>query len=809
MGISCAVNGCYSSGREDHRAFFRFPKNLALCRQWIEAAGRQDLESKDIETIHKNYRICDIHFEPSQRLNNRLRANAIPICSLPETSDEIDNRTKSSQTEIAIDSCFSVPSTSTVNSCNVTTQSMQCENTSRKRKLSSTSLNPFENESITQECDIPFQETTSKFVVAHKRIEFIVNRLKQVYPGELFHDEYKKFVTKLYFSSPLAYRFLYKALNLPSEKMLRKDNIIDVGPNLSDSMIRCLQYKCKQLSTSERICVLSLGRMELKWENIGPAPTNKTVGCNDNNGSQTNYRAKHAIVLMARGLFSKWVQPIAFCFSKPAINYPQIITWAYEIIEKTIQIGFDVVAVTTDNEPLFYNMTKNDPCFSFNNSKSYLIFDVPQLINSLRNVFLANNFIYRDGSQNELSASWDDIISIFQIEKKKKKQRLAYNLTVNHTKPSTFEKSVVKFAAQVFSRSVALAIQSNIGPEKLSEKALGTANFVQRLSDVFDILNSSPNTSSDEYNKGFSGERFQTNTLQEFIRMLCQLRVISKSNKDETIKVRCLVNFKTTIHSILLLSKDLKTKGYNYFYTRRLNTDVLKDFFKTVSQNRGVCRETTPGEFYEDFKKHFLHAAIDTHTMNNSTSELNELFSELKEIYKQCIETCKELQVNNELFEIISQKSEESEEDENEWFEIISNHSEEIQEEDNESIDVKPSQCEESNEKYVECIDNKPNQSVKSEEKDNELIEIKKNESEHNELIEQLSNEREKSDKDNQTNNSDEKVIFIENNSNQNEEDNEIKTINDEIENILTRRRIDCSVEAVGDCLDSVFEMDD
>ncbi|CAH2207882.1 jg6025 [Pararge aegeria aegeria] len=657
-----------------------------LCRRWIVAACRPDLESRDIETIHKNYRICDIHFNPTQRLKKKLKANAVPTCNLPDPSEDVNNRTKSTQTDVEFDPCSSVPSTSAEELHNVTNQSMQRETTSGKRKLSNSSVNSCKIQKPTKpENYIPYQERESKFTAAHERIEFITKWLKQVYPGELFESEYNKFVMKLYLSSPLAYKCLYKSLNLPSEKMLRKKKIIDVGTYLSDSMIQCLKYKCEKLSKSEKVCVLNVSSMELKPELRRQVHTNQTIGFHDIEGLQTKNRATHVFVLIARGLFSKWTQPIAYCFSKNTINYHEITTWVQKTAMKILEIGFDVASITTDNESIFFVLSLKNPKYLLKNSKIAIMFDVPELINSLREVLMMNDIIYRDGGPDQLTASWDDIRSLYNLEQNKN-CRLAHKLTNVHIGSLTLDRSKVKYAAQVFSRSVAAAIQCNIGSGKLPDKANGTATFVQRVNNLFDILNSSPHRTIDtyKYKKEYSGESYQNNTLVEFLRLVGRLRVIDKSNKDITVAVMCLNNFRKTINALLLLSMNLKTKGYNYFYTKRLNTDVINIFFKTVRQKLSVYREPTPLEFHEEFENNFINSATYTRSIT-SANECNKLCSQINF----------EFLIRNGFIEIQLNENAESEEDESAFLDIKSNKSEESEEEDEYMIENQSNQCEE------------------------------------------------------------------------------------------------------------------
>ncbi|XP_074037782.1 52 kDa repressor of the inhibitor of the protein kinase-like [Leptinotarsa decemlineata] len=60
-GYYCVFRGC-SARTGKGTSIFRFPQDCERAKVWLEACRRHDLLPK-IDSLHKNYRICERHFE--------------------------------------------------------------------------------------------------------------------------------------------------------------------------------------------------------------------------------------------------------------------------------------------------------------------------------------------------------------------------------------------------------------------------------------------------------------------------------------------------------------------------------------------------------------------------------------------------------------------------------------------------------------------------------------------------------------------------------------------------------------------------
>lgn len=162
-------------------------------------------------------------------------------------------------------------------------------------------------------------------------------------------------------------------------------------------------------------------------------------------------------VVMARGLVSKWKQPIFYNY-----DTPMTVEILMEIISKLHHIGFAVVAVVSDlgptNQGLWksINVSYNQPNFEHpvSGKRVHVFADVPHLLKLARNNFLDHGFLLEEKSEKFIGLnSIKTLLSMSNQELK-----LAFKLTDTHLSCQGPMRQKVKLAAQLFSKSVATAI---------------------------------------------------------------------------------------------------------------------------------------------------------------------------------------------------------------------------------------------------------------------------------------------------------------------------------------------------------------
>ncbi|XP_038219099.1 uncharacterized protein LOC119837555 [Zerene cesonia] len=93
----CCVAGCGRNSKSNkHLNFYSLPKQKHRQKQWLRAAGKEDLIDQDMEKLRRSLRFCSRHFEPYCVKNKHLHVDAIPSIRLPGSlsQDDADEPTK-------------------------------------------------------------------------------------------------------------------------------------------------------------------------------------------------------------------------------------------------------------------------------------------------------------------------------------------------------------------------------------------------------------------------------------------------------------------------------------------------------------------------------------------------------------------------------------------------------------------------------------------------------------------------------------------------------------------------------------------
>lgn len=162
----------------------------------------------------------------------------------------------------------------------------------------------------------------------------------------------------------------------------------------------------------------------------------------------------------------------------------------------------------------------------------------------------------------------------------------------------------VKLATQVFSYSVHVGMSFYVRFGYLPAEATDTADFVNIIDQLFDILNSSQQFASKKYNAAFKGTPFQLQFLRECLSLFEKLVVQDKNNINITKKLKFIRSVQISIKSTIELFNFLHdTAGFEYLLTRRLNQDCLENYFGKIRRLNGNCVNPTPIQFRRTFRK--------------------------------------------------------------------------------------------------------------------------------------------------------------------------------------------------------------
>lgn len=407
----------------------------------------------------------------------------------------------------------------------------------------------------------------------------------------------KNLALSIFYKSPSTYKFLRisKNINLPAESSLKRwigNSKFKTGFN--PNVFKQLKIKADTMDEQERYCTLVFDEMKIKnfleyskyldlvegYEDLGPL-------------GRSNKLAGQAMVFLIRGLYASWKLPISYFFAATSVKHTDLSILLKDVIEKLLDCGFIVTAMICDqgknNIAALVNdlkMTKNAPFIEVKGKQIYSIFDVPHLFKNLRNNFKSNNFIFK-GKET----SFKDLKDVYEIDKKSGTSRALLKITDSHMNPGPFQLMSCKLAMQLFSNSMAAAMETCIMSKQLqSNTALNTLDMIKELNHLLDVLNSKSLFDKNSFKCAISQERpQQLEFLLKTKSWLANLKKVKSKCRQEE-RPPCFDGLMWTINSIEMIYNQQKELGYNYLLTNRLTSDVIENTFSVFRQRGGYNR---------------------------------------------------------------------------------------------------------------------------------------------------------------------------------------------------------------------------
>ncbi|KAI5651541.1 transposase protein domain-containing protein [Phthorimaea operculella] len=470
-------------------------------------------------------------------------------------------------------------------------------------------------------CDRFLDEKMAEIVKCHARM---VEKFK----GNRYTMEFKLFALNLYFRCPQSYRFLEQYFHLPSIRTLQRMHI-PISSGLNSHLLKALESKIQCMSEKEKVCSVCVNAISIKPNDPSKDKKNGLQDVDNVVGADT---AKCAVVLMANGLFTKWQQPIAFELKPDISNYTDLTQWIDHVIGTLLEIGLDVRALTSNirwdflNSAKLRNINKEQTYFHVNGHKIYYIFDVPDLIINAR-----NNLMKYDFNFGNKVARWAHVETIFERDSAHE-LKLMPKITEKHVKPNNSDKLRIKFAIQIFSYTVAAAIQFYVKARLIENGANDTKDLIKMFNDIFDVLNSDTITNDYVHKRAYKGNNDQKKFLLEALGFLESFILIEPLTNKGANNLDFIEGFIVTIKSIMGLHDDLKQQGHSHILTRNLNQECLEDCF---SQIRQTCKEPTALQFSRSFRNIFLTNILKTTATNKDGScedDLTTILFKLKDL---------------------------------------------------------------------------------------------------------------------------------------------------------------------------------
>lgn len=290
------------------------------------------------------------------------------------------------------------------------------------------------------------------------------------------HEEISTAFTLRYYSKK-CYLYLRNKLHypLPCISTLKKwASKICVDEGILQNIISFLKVTGENLRDFERIVVLSFDEIKVKSVLEYNISTDEIVGPH-------NYMQ----VIMARGLFSNWKQPIYLGFDKKMTK-----NILFLVISELHKISYNIVACVSDcgggNIGLWkdLNININNTFFKHpeTNKNVYMFSDAPNLLNLLRNWLLDTGFDIGNTTINKKPL--ESLVKISDQE-----LNVCYKVKMKHLECEGARRQNVHMAAELLSNTVGEALKRyKPGIDKKLAEDVG--NFIRNINKWFDIFNS-------------------------------------------------------------------------------------------------------------------------------------------------------------------------------------------------------------------------------------------------------------------------------------------------------------------------------
>lgn len=289
--------------------------------------------------------------------------------------------------------------------------------------------------------------------------------------GRRYTIDDKIFALSLLKQSPRGYRHLQKTFALPSRRTLMAIlNAIPFNSGINDRIMKSLKATVDSMDEANKYCCLLFDEMSLEASLSFNKSKDCISGFEDCGDGRKKKFADHVSVFMARGIRRKWKQPICFYFSEHGMNAAQIAKQLKLVISSLQSIGLHVVATICDqaaSNTAAMNILQSETqmkamsagaenrCFGFdaNGEEIFILYDPPHLLKRIRDNFIDGKAKFQ-WQHNEQVASWNDIVSLYELDDGDYDNRMLHKLTDAHIYKEKLKIMKVKNAAQVFSHRV-------------------------------------------------------------------------------------------------------------------------------------------------------------------------------------------------------------------------------------------------------------------------------------------------------------------------------------------------------------------
>lgn len=316
-----------------------------------------------------------------------------------------------------------------------------------------------------------------------------------------YSEDLKVFALTLHYYSPAAYKYVRRAFNtcLPHTRTIsRWYQSLNGLPGFTTEAFNALHLKASA-SKDKVVCALVMDEMAIRQHEEFVPSQCKSYGYVDmGTGAKETTIAKESLVFLLNCVNGNWKIPVGY-FLIAGIRADQKKELVLECLRKCNDAGITVVSLTFDGAPTNLTMSKRLGCdlqhtslkTSFKHpscdEEVFVFLDPCHMIKLIRNT-LGEKFSFIN-ADNKL-IEWKYFKQLHQLQESES-FHLANKLRVQHIDFKK-QKMKVRFATQLFSESVAMALKFCSENLLLADfKDVGpTVEFIQIVNHLFDILNS-------------------------------------------------------------------------------------------------------------------------------------------------------------------------------------------------------------------------------------------------------------------------------------------------------------------------------
>uniref|UniRef100_A0A182PWZ5 THAP-type domain-containing protein n=1 Tax=Anopheles epiroticus TaxID=199890 RepID=A0A182PWZ5_9DIPT len=355
------------------------------------------------------------------------------------------------------------------------------------------------------------------------------------------------------------------------ERYARKLNLKE---GILEDVLDLLKHITADLQQCDRECVLSFNEMKVNRILEYDPASDEILGPHNN-----------LQVVMARGLFKNWKQPVFIGFDQQMTK--NIIL---EIIKRLHETNINVVAIVSDNCQANVGCWKDlgthnydHPFFKhpINDCNIYVFPDAPHLLKLIRNWLLDKGFEYHN---KIIKAD-----KLFDLVANRNAVELTpiHKLSQHHLVMTPQERQNVRKAAEILSRTTAIALRRYYPEDRDAEEL---ASFIEKVDLWFSVSNSYSPYAKLHFKKSFNANENQMDALNNMFELMSNINALGKTSM-QVFQKSVLMH----ITSLRLLYDDMKQKhNISYISTYKLNQDVLENFFSQLRQIGGVHDHPSP-----------------------------------------------------------------------------------------------------------------------------------------------------------------------------------------------------------------------